>query len=53
MFKIILATVSTAFAQTLKAGLKTTIEIAILDQAKDVYFQQIIDLVNGLDLPDL
>ena len=53
MFKIILATVSTAFAQTLKAGLKTTIEIAILEQAKDVYFQKILDIVNGMELPDL
>jgi len=37
----------------LKAGLKTAIDISIIEQAKDAYFQEILKLINNLDLPDL
>lgn len=56
MFKIILAscvTVAAVCAQTLKAGLKTSLDIAVLEQAKDVYFDKILSLINGMTLPDL
>lgn len=58
MFKLILSACVALVAQTgaqstLKAGLKTSLDISILEQAKDVYFQKILDLINGMDLPDL
>jgi len=37
----------------LKAGLKTAIDISIIEQAKDAYFQEILKLINNIDLPDL
>ena len=40
-------------AQTLKAGLKNSLDIAVIEQAKDVYFDKILALVNNLNLPDL
>ena len=41
------------WAQTLKAGLKNSLDIAVIEQAKDVYFDKILELVNNLNLPDL
>lgn len=40
-------------AQTLKAGLKNSLDISVIEQAKDVYFDKILALVNNLNLPDL
>jgi len=40
-------------AQTFKAGLKNSLDMAVLEQAKDVYFDKILALVNNLNLPDL
>jgi len=42
MFKILIASCASlsasVFGQTLKAGLKTSLDIAVIEQAKDVYF---------------
>lgn len=40
-------------AQTLKAGIKNSLDISVLEQAKDVYFDKILELINNLSLPDL
>jgi len=34
------------------AGFKASIELQVLRQAADVWFDQIIQLVNGLNIPD-
>ena len=38
---------------TLKAGLKTSLDMTVIEQAKDVYFDKIMGLINGMTLPDL
>ena len=55
MFKIISATLfsAVAMAGTLQQGLKTSLDIAVLDQAKDAYFQTVIDIVNSVQIPDI
>jgi hypothetical protein len=57
MFKLIL-TQLVAFAtvnsqSTIRAGLKNSLDIAILEQAKDTYFDMILSLINDIELPDI
>jgi len=35
------------------AGVKNSLDIAVIEQAKDVYFDNIISLINNLQLPDI
>jgi hypothetical protein len=56
MFKLILAglvSLAGVQSQELKAGLKTSLDISILDQAKDVWFDQLLTVINNIQLPDL
>lgn len=56
MFRILVsacAVIAGVSSQTLKAGLKTSLDISVLEQAKDVYFEEILKLINNLELPDL
>lgn len=44
---------STAMAQTdMTPGIKASLDIAVLEQAKDVYFDNIVNLINNLTIPD-
>ena len=57
MFKLIFTQLC-AFAavraqSTVRAGLKNSLDIAILEQAKDTYFDMILSLINNIELPDL
>ena len=57
MFKTIIVAyiiVANVLAQSvLKAGLRTSLDIAVLQQAKDAYFDEILKLINNLTLPDV
>jgi len=56
MFKLILAglvSLAGVQSQELKAGLKTSLDISILDQAKDVWFDKLLTVINNIQLPDL
>lgn len=45
--------VTGAFAQSnLKSGIKASLDISVLEQAKDVYFDNIVTLINNLKIPD-
>ena len=35
------------------SGIKNSLDISIVEQAKDVYFDEIIKLINNLELPDI
>ena len=35
------------------AGVKNALDISVIEQAKDVYFDEIVKLINNLDLPDI
>jgi hypothetical protein len=42
-----------AFAQsTLKPGIKASLNIDVLEQAKDAYFDTVVELINNLEIPD-
>jgi hypothetical protein len=49
----VLATSALAWTGDLKAGLKTSLDIALINQAKEVYFEEILKLINNIELPDL
>ena len=34
------------------SGVKNSLDIAVVEQAKDVYFNEIVRLINNLELPD-
>jgi hypothetical protein len=56
MLKQILASACLLFAgcsASVQAGLKTSLDIAVIEQAKDVYFDEIMKLINGMSLPDI
>ena len=36
-----------------KAGSKASMDIDVLEQAKDIWFDEIIGVLNGLQIPDL
>ena len=40
-------------AQAYFAGVKNSLDIAVIEQAKDVYFEQIVSLINNLQIPDI
>jgi len=46
----LLAISSSAFAQN--PGLTASLDIAVLQQAKDVYFDKIIDIIRHIQVPD-
>ena len=35
------------------AGIKNALDISVVEQAKDAYFDEIVKLINHLDLPDI
>ena len=35
------------------AGIKNSLDIAIMEQAKDVYFDEIVKLINNVSIPDI
>ena len=35
------------------AGVKNSLDISVVEQAKDVYFDEIVKLINNLELPDI
>jgi len=37
---------------TTTAGVKSSLDIEILEQAKDVYFDKVVKLINSIPLPD-
>ena len=37
---------------TIKTGLKNSLDIAVIEQAKDVYFDAILKLITNLKIPD-
>jgi len=42
-----------AFAQsTLTPGIKASMDIAVLEQAKDAYFDTVVQIINNLQIPD-
>ena len=51
MFKVVSLFSTLAFG--LQAGVKNSLDIAVLEQAKDVWFDTVTDLINSLTLPDL
>ena len=36
-----------------KAGVKNSLDIAVIQQAKDVYFKDILKLITNLQIPDI
>jgi hypothetical protein len=40
-------------ADTFKAGTKSSMDVAILTEAKDVWFDKIIEVLDGLVIPDV
>lgn len=57
MFKIVttylVASLGVFGQSVLKAGIKNSLDIAVLEQAKDVYYDKIVSLINGITIPDL
>lgn len=52
-FAISMLAANIAFAQsTLTPGIKASLDIAVLEQAKDAYFDTVVELVNNLTIPD-
>ena len=44
---------SVVFAQNSTTnGLSASFDVAVLEQAKDVYFNKVLSLINGMALPD-
>jgi hypothetical protein len=41
-----------AGAYSLETGFVTSLDLAVLDQAKDTYWDKIITVLNGLEIPD-
>ena len=35
------------------AGVKNSLAISVVEQAKDVYFDEIVKLINNVELPDI
>ena len=35
------------------AGVKNSLDISVVEQAKDVYFDEIVKLINNLEIPDV
>ena len=35
------------------AGVKNSLDISVIEQAKDVYFNEIVKLINNLTIPDI
>ena len=46
-----IAVVSGAFA--LDQGFKTSVDVSVIDSAKDAYWQTVIDAINKIELPDV
>ena len=42
----------TTCSAALQAGLKTSLDIAVINQAKDAYFNAVLSLINDVTLPD-
>jgi len=40
-------------SQAYLAGVKNSLDIAVIEQAKDVYFAEIVKLINHFELPDI
>ena len=51
-FAALLALSSTVLAQN-TAGIKASLDIAVVEQAKDVYMDLILKFVNNMQLPDM
>jgi len=51
-FAVITALASTAFG-TNPTGIHASLAIDVLEQAKDVYMQKIVDTLNNLQLPNI
>jgi len=55
MFKLL----TTAFAlivgytSAVETGFMTSIDVAVIEQAKDAYFQKILKAINGIEIPDV
>jgi hypothetical protein len=48
-----LGNLTRADVATTTAGLKTSLDIEVMEQAKDIYFDEIVKLINSIQLPDL
>jgi hypothetical protein len=52
-FALSMVAANFAFAQsTLTPGMKAAMDITILEQAKDTYFDSIVQIINNLSIPD-
>ena len=49
---VCIGNLSRADVATTTAGLKTSLDIAVMEQAKDIYFDEIVKLINIIPLPD-
>jgi len=53
---ILTAATVTLFVTPLNAyfsGVKNSLDIAVIEQAKDVYFNEIVKMINHIELPDI
>ena len=48
-----MAVSATAQTNSTTNGVAGSFDISILEQAKDVYFQKLISLINHIEIPDL
>ena len=48
-----LAAVISAPASAFLSGVKNSLDIGVIEQAKDVYFDEIAKLINNLTIPDI
>jgi hypothetical protein len=52
-FALSMVAANFAFGQsTLTPGMKAAMDITILEQAKDTYFDTIVQVINNLSIPD-
>ena len=50
----LLLTIQVCWSQaTFKAGVKNSLDIAVIEQAKDVYFDKILKIITNLQIPDI
>lgn len=50
---LVLACMCLATSAQYYAGVKNSLDISVIEQAKDVYFNEIVKLVNNLTIPDI
>jgi len=49
---LLLGSLTLADVATTTAGVKSSLDIEVMEQAKDVYFDTVVKLINSIPLPD-